>query len=63
MYGHGTKYYRQQGTKELEIFANYVQLRLQNKTEQLNFLKENSPELLKSLENLFTMYVKDIKKL
>lgn len=63
MYGHGAKYYRQQGTKELEIFANYVQLRLQNKTEQLNFLKENSPELLKSLENLFTMYVKDIKKL
>lgn len=63
MYGHGSSYYRQPGTKELEIFANYVQLRLQNKTEQLKFLKDNSPELLNSLEELFTMYVKDIKNL
>jgi hypothetical protein len=63
MYGHGTNYYRQPATKELEIFANYVQLRLQNKTEQLKFLKDNSPELLKSLEELFTMYAKDIKNL
>lgn len=61
--GHGTRYYRQYGTKEAEIFAQYFYLRTNNCTEALNVLKENVPDLLKSLETLFTLYVKELKEL
>lgn len=61
--GHGAKYYRKPGTKEPEIFAQYFYLRANNCTEALEFLKDNQPELLKSLEELFKMYIKDIKTL
>ncbi len=61
--GHGSAYYRQYGTKEPEIFAQYFFLRTNNCTEALKVLKENTPELLNSLEELFTLYVKDLKNL
>ena len=61
--GHGARYYRQRGTKEPEIFAQYFYLRTNNCKEALNVLKENSPELLKSLEELFTLYVKELNEL
>ncbi len=61
--GHGAAYYRQYGTKEPEIFAQYFFLRTNNCTEALKVLKENTPELLNSLEELFTLYVKDLKNL
>ena len=61
--GHGAKYFRQYGTKEAEIFAQYFYLRTNNCTEALNVLKENVPDLLKSLETLFTLYVKELKEL
>ena len=61
--GHGAKYFRQYGKKEAEIFAQYFYLRTNNCTEALNVLKENVPDLLKSLETLFTLYVKELKEL
>lgn len=61
--GHGGKYYRRDGTKEKEIFAQYFFLRTNNCKDALKVLKDDKPELLKSLEELFTMYVKDIKNL
>lgn len=61
--GHGASYYRQSGKKEREIFAQYFYLRTNNCKEALNVLKENTPELLKSLEELFTMYAEELKKL
>lgn len=61
--GHGAAYYRQYGTKEPEIFAQYFYLRTNNCTEALNVLKENTPELLKSLEELFTLYTEELKNL
>lgn len=61
--GHGAKYYRQKGKKEREIFAQYFYLRTNNCSEALNVLRENTPDLLKSLEELFSMYAKDIKNL
>lgn len=61
--GHGAKYYRMTGMKEKEIFAQYVRLRMNNCTEALSFLKENVPDLLKSLDESFTLYVKELKKL
>lgn len=61
--GHGSRYYRQHSTKEKEIFAQYFFLRTNNCQEALKVLKQNKPELLNSLEELFTMYVKDIKNL
>lgn len=61
--GHGAKYYRMNGMKEKEIFAQYVRLRMNNCTEALSFLKENVPDLLKSLDESFTLYVKELKEL
>lgn len=61
--GHSAKYYRMAGTKEKEIFAQYVRLRLQNKTEALDFLQENVPDLLKTLEKSFKLYAEELKKL
>lgn len=61
--GHGGKYYRRDGSKEKEIFAQYFFLRTNNCKDALKVLKDDKPELLKSLEELFTMYVKDIKNL
>lgn len=61
--GHGAKYYRIDGMKEKEIFAQYVRLRMNNCTEALSFLKENVPGLLKSLDESFTLYVKELKKI
>lgn len=61
--GHGGKYYRRDGSKEKEIFAQYFFLRTNNCKDALKILKDDKPELLKSLEELFTMYVKDIKNL
>lgn len=61
--GHGAKYYRIPGMKEKEIFAQYVRLRMNNCTEALSFLKDNVPDLLKSLDESFTLYVKELKKL
>ena len=46
-----------------EIFAQYFFLRTNNCKDALKVLKDDKPELLKSLEELFTMYVKDIKNL
>lgn len=61
--GHGGKYYRRDGSKEKEIFAQYFFLRTNNCKDALKVLKDDKPELLKSLEELFTMYVMDIKNL
>ena len=61
--GHPANYYRQSGCKEAEIFAQYFFLRTNNCKEALNFLKKYKPDFLKCLEELFTMYVKDIKNL
>ena len=61
--GHGSRYYRQNSAKEKEIFAQYFFLRTNNCKEALKVLKENKPELLNSLEELFTMYAKEIKNL
>ena len=36
---------------------------MNNCTEALSFLKDNVPDLLKSLDESFTLYVKELKKL
>lgn len=61
-YGHKPSYYQKSTDNQYtEIFANYFSMRARNQEKQLEFLKENSPELSTILEEAFTMYVKDLE--
>jgi SPP1 gp7 family putative phage head morphogenesis protein len=61
-YGHKPNYYQKSTDNQYtEIFANYFSMRAENQTKQLQFLKDNSPELSTILEDTFTMYVKDLE--
>ena len=60
-YGHKPSYYQKSTDNQCtEIFANYFSMRARNQQKQLEFLKENSPELSTILEDTFTMYVRDL---
>ena len=61
-YGHKPNYYQKSTDNQYtEIFANYFSMRAENQTKQLQFLKDNSPELSTILEDTFTMYVKELE--
>ena len=46
-----------------EIFANFVEMRMGNYTEQLKYLKDNEPKLYKQLDLLYDKVAKEIDKL
>lgn len=61
-YGHKPSYYQKSTDNQYtEIFANYFSMRAENQIKQLQFLKDNSPELSTILEDAFTMYVKELE--
>ena len=45
-----------------EIFANYVEMRMGNFEEQLNYLKKNEPKLYKQLDLLYNKIAKEMEK-
>lgn len=46
-----------------EIFANYVEMRMGNFTEQLKYLKDNEPKLYNKLDLLYNKVATEIEKL
>lgn len=61
-FGHSPNYYKQaMDNKYTEIFANYFAMRAENQVKQLQFLKDNSPEVFTLLEKSFKMFIKELK--
>jgi hypothetical protein len=67
---HGQYYYQDLGTGlkignshpiNTEIFANYVEMRMGNYTEQLNFLKTHEPTLYNKLDMIYNKMAKELK--
>lgn len=46
-----------------EIFANYVEMRMGNFTEQLQYLKDNEPKLVNKLDTLYNKIASEMDKL
>lgn len=51
IYGHGGKYYRQAGSAEAEIFANYMSLSVNN-PDLIDMLRKDKPDLCKALDEM-----------
>ena len=49
---HESKYWKQKGNKEKEIFANLFSLECLEDEHKLNFLKKEFPELMEVYKNL-----------
>ena len=51
-YGHSKQYWKQEGIKESEIFANYYSLVAFRDIQKLDFLQQNLPEVYESCEKM-----------
>lgn len=51
-YGHSKQYWKQEGIKENEIFANYYSLVAFRDIQKLDFLQQNLPEVYESCEKM-----------
>ena len=51
IYGHGAKYYRQAGSAEAEIFANYMSLSVNN-PDLIDMLRKDKPDLCAALDQM-----------
>lgn len=51
IYGHGGKYYRQAGSAEAEIFANYMSLSVNN-PDLIDMLRKDKPDLCDALDQM-----------
>lgn len=61
MYGHGSKYYRQKGSAESEIWANFCNLSL-TRPDLIEILKKDQPELVNALTELAEEMEKELVK-
>lgn len=52
MFGHGPTYWKKDGRKEKEIFANLFSLECMKDDHKLAFLKKEFPSLMEAYENL-----------
>jgi len=56
MYGHSRLYWTEfQGNRLVEVFANMFEMEMNNKTEQLQFIKKHFPEIHKTFYELYDL--------
>ena len=60
IYGHGGKYYRQAGSAEAEIFANYMSLSVNN-PDLIDMLRKDKPDLCDALDQMIEEMAGGIK--
>jgi len=61
--GHSTNYWRQDGTRETELFAQFTYLKMTNSKKELKVLEKTVPNVYNELNRLYEKASKELRRL